>query len=259
MRKDYHIHPTILRNPDQFALFVESALSKNIKEICVTDHMPLSVSNASDRIAQGSVGAYCRAVRETAKKYEGVISIKCGIEIDYHPSVISEVERVLQEGDFDFILASSHMHIFIKDYSRYTFNGFASASIENSIKAAETGWFDAISHPDMYRFAFENPHRFPLADDGYAPVRHEALIKELLDAVAKRGMYLEINPHLAESKQDTSYTYPEKTIAEWALEKNVRFSYGSDAHAPYSVGAYLDELERHSVYGKALKKWEEEE
>ena len=111
----------------------------------------------------------------------------------------------------------------------------------------------------MYRFAFENPHRFPLTDDGYAPVRHEALIKELLDAVAKRGMYLEINPHLAESKQDTSYTYPEKIIAEWALEKNVRFSYGSDAHAPYSVGAYLDELERHSVYGKALKNWEEEE
>lgn len=71
MRKDYHIHPTILRKPEQFALFVENALSKNIEEICVTDHMPLSISNASDRIPKGMVGDYCRAVQEMAKNTRG--------------------------------------------------------------------------------------------------------------------------------------------------------------------------------------------
>ena len=108
----------------------------------------------------------------------------------------------------------------------------------------------------MYRFVFENPHRFPLVNDGYDVLKHESLIKELLDNIAKKEMYLEVNPHLAEGKRDISYTYPEQTITEWALEKNILFSYGSDAHNPTSVGVYLDELERCSVYGKALKQWE---
>ena len=258
MRKDYHMHPNILRKPEQFNLFIENALKRNIKEICITDHMPLSISNASDRIPHGKVYEYCQAVREMAKKYEHAITIKCGIEIDYHPSAISEVERVLEEGDFDFILASSHMHIFIKDYQNYTFNDFSSAAIENSIKAAETGWFNAISHLDMYRFAFENRERFPLVEDEYNILNHKFLIDNLFDAMNKRGVLLEINPHLAESKQSIEFTYPEKTIVEWALEKGLRFSYGSDAHKPNSVGAYLDELENDLVYGKAISTWEKD-
>ena len=86
MRKDHHIHPTVLQTPERFREFVDVALSKNIKEICVTDHMPLSISKASDRIPHGYVKEYCKAVRELAKKYEGIIGIKCGIELrlQYH-------------------------------------------------------------------------------------------------------------------------------------------------------------------------------
>ena len=256
VRKDYHIHPTILKTPERFDAFVQCARRKHIGEICVTDHMPLSLSAASDRIPQGRVGEYCRAVREAAKRYEGVIRIKCGIEIDFHPSVMSEIDSVLEAGDFDYILASSHMHIFIKDYPSYTFNSFATAALENSILAAQTGRFDAIAHPDMYRFAFENPQRFPLVRECYEPTRHEGLIQELLATLLKKEMCLEINPHLAESKGDMSYVYPDAQIAAWALEKNVRFSYGSDAHKPESVGACLDELTAHPVYGRALEGWE---
>ena len=256
MRKDYHMHPTIIGNPEQFELFVKNALKRNIKEICITDHMPFSVSPAPDRIPQGLVREYCRAVREAAKKYEDVISIKCGIEIDFHPSAISEIERVLEEGCFDFALASSHMHVFIKDYPSYTFTDFSAAALENSILAAETGWFDAIAHLDMYRFAFENPERFPLIENNYSAVCHKDLIDNLFDILKKRGMLLEINPHLADKKQNMAYTYPEKIIVEWALEKGLRFSYGSDAHKPSAVGAYLDELEFDPIYGKALAVWE---
>ena len=34
------------------------------------------------------------------------------------------------------------------------------------------------------------------------------------------------------------------------------FSFGSDAHTPSSVGAYLDKLEDHKLYSKALQQWE---
>ena len=256
MRKDYHLHPTVLTDSKKIEMFIQKALEKNIKEICVTDHMPLSISKASDRIPRGMIREYCHRVCEISKIYENRICIKCGIEIDFHPSVISEVEQVLEEGEFDFILASSHMHLFINNYSRYTFNDFAALALENSIKAVEFGRFNAISHLDMYRWVFENPQRFSLKNDEYDVFKHKALINDFLDKIANNNMYLEINPHLAESKQNMIYTYPEQPIVEWALEKGVRFSYGSDAHTSDSVGAYLCELEEHPLYGKAIKGWE---
>ena len=219
MRKDYHLHPNIMKHPEQFSAFVRAAADAGIGEICVTDHMPLSISMASDRIPHGRVKEYCQTVRELSKRHEGILSVKCGIEIDYHPSVLDEIKQVLDEGDFDYILASSHMHIYVKDYEKYTFNEFASMAIENSIRAVETGWFDAVSHLDMYRFAFENPHRFPLKDDGYDVLKHEADMKALLNILSTSKVRLEINPHLAETKGDLSFTYPQEQIVRWALEK----------------------------------------
>ena len=256
MRKDYHMHPRAIERSETFDAFVSTALGKKITEICVTDHMPLSISHVADRIPAGEVRNYCKTVRELAKRYEGILSIKCGIEIDYHPSVSDEIRAVLEEGDFDYVLGSSHMHIFVKDHPRYSFNDFASLAIENSQRAAESGWFDTIAHFDMYRFVFDNPKRFPLVDLEYDVFAHENDIKCVLDMIAKNNMLLEINPHLAESKKDITQTYPSEDIVLWALERNVNFSYGSDAHKSSSVGALLDELESHPIYKQALFNWE---
>ena len=259
MRKDYHLHPMVLQCPERFDDFVQSALRQEIGEICVTDHMPLSLSKAPDRIPKGQVREYCARVRELAKAYEGTIKIRCGIEIDYHPSVTEEIGRVLDEGDFDFVLGSSHMHIFWKDFEKYTFNDFAKYSLENSLRAAETGWFSAIAHLDMYRWAFERPERFSLRDDGYSVDRYADLIAEFLDRLSARGICLEINSHLAAAKHDLSFAYPDASIVAQALEKQVRFSYGSDAHSPDAVGELLDELEADPIYGRALALWAFEE
>ena len=259
MRKDYHMHPRVIEGDERFERFAAEAVKKGITEVCITDHMPLSISSASDRIPKGRVGEYCRRVRELSERYNGIIDIKCGIEIDYHPSVIGEIEEVLSEGKFDYVLGSSHMHLFIKDFENYSFNGFAETALENAVRAAETGWFSTISHPDMYRFAYSNRERFPFYGEPYDVLKHEALIKELIGRVAEKKMRMEINPHLAEHfKGDLFYTYPQAEILRWATEKGVKFTYGSDAHKAESVGALLSELEAHPLYGKAIKEWEEE-
>lgn len=258
MKKDYHMHPRVIEGDERFDLFAAEALKKGIEQVCITDHMPLSISSASDRIARGRVGEYCRRVRELSEKYEGRLEIKCGIEIDYHPSVIGEIEEVLAAGEFDYILGSSHMHLFIKDFEKYSYNGFAEAALENALRAVESGWFSTLSHPDMYRFAFGDGGRFPFYGEGYDVYKHEALINELIEKIAERGMRMEINPHLAEKSGDLFYVYPQAEIVEWALERGVKFTYGSDAHKPSSVGVLLSELEAHPVYGKAIKQWEDE-
>ncbi|MBO5971019.1 MAG: histidinol-phosphatase HisJ family protein [Clostridia bacterium] len=258
MRKDFHIHPSVLQAPEGFDSFVQKALGKNIGEICITDHMPISRSTAPDRLPYGSVREYCALVRELAKRYADRIVIRCGIEVDFHPSALDEIEAVFDEGDFDFVLGSSHLHLFVDEYEKLTFNDFASLSLENSLRALEYGRFSALAHLDMYRWAFARPRRFPMIDDGYSIERHEDLIREILSSAASSGTYLEINPHLAAPHHDLFYTYPQNEIVSWALERGVRFSYGSDAHSSEAVGVLLDELEEHPIYGEALALWEKE-
>lgn len=256
MRKDYHTHPTVFAAPERFEQYVQQAERNRVHALCVTDHMPLSASRDGDRIPVGHVKEYCAIVRKLAEKYEDRLRVLCGIEMDYHPSVLGEIKAVLEAGEFDCILASSHMHVFVQDFDRYSYSDFAAMALENSLGAVETGWFQIVTHLDMYRFAFENPHRFPLRPDLYDPENHKDLIRELLLSIKNKNMYLEINPHLAESKGDPRFLYPQEQITRWALEAGVCFSYGSDAHTPGSVGAWMDLLEAHPVYGPAMKQWE---
>ena len=110
MVRDYHMHPQIITKPELFAQFVETARKNGIEEICITDHMPLIGSSLKDRLPAGSVREYCETAKRLKEQYRDVLSVKIGIEIDYHPTVTDQIRRVLDEGEFDWILGSSHLH-----------------------------------------------------------------------------------------------------------------------------------------------------
>ena len=259
MIKDYHMHPMVVQKPEQFDLFVQKTIAEGIEEICITDHMPLLCSTAKDRIPHGKVKEYCAAVRRFAKQYEDQISIKLGIEIDFHPSVKDEIEAVLDAGEFDYILGSSHLHVIKQNEwfpNNITYNDYAKAMFENTILAAQSGYFDAIAHIDMHRRIFARKDKFPLIDDEYSEDLHTQLINETLDVIAENGVRLELNPHIAELSGDIMDMYPSLYVTERALEKGIKFTFGSDAHKPQSVGTCLKELREHEVYKKALATWE---
>lgn len=260
MVKDYHFHPMLTQCPERLGGFIDTALKNGVEEICITDHMPLSfIPDGTDRIPHGMVKDYVKRAREMRSHYEGVISVKCGIEIDYHPSVTDEIRAVLETADYDYIIGSTHLHVFVPDFPNYTFNDYATMWLENEIRAVETGWFHVVSHMEMYRFMFAYPHRFPLVDDGFDLMRHEALIRELLRKAKERDMYIEINTNLARQiNNDLSFAYPQATVMEWAREEGVRFSYGSDAHLPHQVGSLLTSLRESPVYRDAIAEWEKE-
>lgn len=261
MVKDYHIHPQIIKQPERFKEFAKKAIENGVEEICVTDHMPLIGNGAADRIPRGKVAEYCYKVREIAEEYKGRLSVKCGIEIDYHPTIHSEIEAVLKAGNFDFVLGSSHLHA-IGQLNIFgitkTYNGYAKAMFENTILAAKSGYFNAIPHIDMHRWIFTNPSRFPLVDDNYSEEKHKELIEETLEAIRDNGLRLEINPHFAVGSNNFDNIYPNIPIVKMALDKGIKFSYGSDAHTPEDVGVMLEHIRNHEVYGEALKTWEDE-
>lgn len=44
-KKDYHLHPIMLKCPAQAEGFVNAAIAKGFDKICFTDHMPFSITH----------------------------------------------------------------------------------------------------------------------------------------------------------------------------------------------------------------------
>ena len=246
---DYHTHPQIIKDDTRFDEFVKRAVECGIKEICITDHMPLLCSSASDRIPHGKVADFCKKARKLAKQYKDVITVRVGIEVDWHPSVESEVKAVLCEGKFDWVIGSSHLHaiknadIFNKVKTR---TEYARAMMQNTVSLANSGYFDAVAHIDMYKWVFEHPDRFPLEDDGFSEQNIVDDINKALLSIKQNRMRLEINPHFAKS------IYPSEYITRRALDMGLDFYYGSDAHRPEDVGSKLDFILTTEPYRSAL-------
>lgn len=246
---DLHTHPQIIKDDTEFDAFVRRALERGIKRLCITDHMPLLCSSASDRIPKGHVAEYCKKAYKLKEEYKDTIDILVGIEADWHPSIENEVRAVLSEGQFDRVIGSSHLHaiknadIFNKVKTR---TEYARAMFENTVILAESGYFDAVAHIDMYKWVFTLPDRFPLTDDGFCEQNIAEDIEKTLIAIKKGGLELEINPHFALE------VYPSAYITKRALEIGIKFYYGSDAHKSAHVGDKLDILLNTEPYRSAL-------
>ncbi len=244
MKADYHTHPNLLKVPEQGITFIETAIARGFEEICFTDHMPFTVTGDEvDRIPFGRIGDYCTEVRKLQKIYKEKIRVKVGIEIDFHPDHRKEIESVLSQGTFDYIIGSSHMNIagFHIPLSETTHNEFAALVLQNHLQAIESGYFDTLSHLDVYRWVFS---AYPLRADDYSYHNHLPILHRIFEALAERNMFLEINAAPLFKQFDSLGAYPQPEILNLAKEYELKFIYGSDAHKAEHVGFGYEEIKQ---------------
>ncbi len=235
-KADCHLHPNILKEPDSADLFIKRAIELGFEEICFTDHMPFSVTGDEyDRIPFGKIKEYCEMVREKADAYKDKLCIKTGIEIDFHPDHLAEIEDVLSQGTFDYVIGSSHLNItgFGIPLSITTQTEFAKLVLENYLSAAKSGYFHTISHLDVYRWCFS---AFPIIDDAYTYAAHLDLLHQIFEALEDMCVMLEVNAAPLYKNFDSLGPYPENEILNLAKTYKLKFIYGSDAHLPQHVG-----------------------
>lgn len=251
---DYHMHPNLTNNYKAADAFIEKAISEGFEEICFTDHMPLSISDAGDRIKKGMIKKYYKAVKEKAKEYEGRIIIKTGIEIDYHPDFISEIEFNLGQADFDIVLGATHFHLpgLHIITPNMTPNEYAALSFENSLQAIKSGYFDILTHLDLQRWVYTLPARFPMQQGVYAVKNHQKILNEIMKELEKTKVKLEINSHAFVHNVEKDGMYPSKDIMDLSYKYDVEYVFGSDAHTSDRVGYGYDIIKNSTHYQKAF-------
>lgn len=250
---DYHIHPDYSIDADPYSMeeYCIKALELGLSEICFTTHCefdPLRKNLDWFVRCCGTIvpmhpvtwlDRYFEDIARCSGKFlkEGLI-VKAGLEAGFDHGLERDIEDVLSQYPFDFIIGSVHCldHIAISSAAESPgyFRGkslqeAADAYFGTLAGAIASGLFDVIGHLDIYR-----RHGTSIYGEGTAAV-FQGHIDGILELMVKKGAGLEINT--SASRHNQGLFYPAEQLLIKAVEKGVKnFTIGSDCHRISELG-----------------------
>lgn len=267
-RTDYHVHPnySIDASPVTMYEYCEKALQLNLAEICFTTHVELDPvrEQVENFVYVGGrrvpvhdphwLDRYFQELLEVRERFnEEGLTVRAGVEIGYCPGVEKDIERMIDNYPFDYVLGAIHCldHISISSkkespvyFRRKSVTQMAQAYFRVLMEAVQTGLFDCIAHVDLYR-------RYGYSFYGDAVfTAHRGFIEPVFAEMARRGMGLEINT--SSRRRGLQDFHPAEEILSLAAQHGIAiFTVGSDAHSLAELGGDIDEalalLERYRL------------
>jgi len=191
------------------------------------------------RMDESQLVGYIEEVEQARNEFADQLSIRVGLEADYHPGSKAYVEDMIAAYDWDYVIGSVHYigdwgfdnPDYIKTWDDWDIDDAYVAYFDLVAASAATDLFDIIGHPDLIKkFGHRpSPDSRPVADAE----------ERMLQAVLASGATLEISS--AGLRKPVQEIYPHQRIVTRAAELGIGFAFGSDAHAPNDVGHGIDE------------------
>ncbi|MBW2506079.1 MAG: histidinol-phosphatase [Deltaproteobacteria bacterium] len=243
---DNHIHTRLCHHArGELEEYVLSAINKGLRKIFFLEHLEVGIDYFESTWLTDDDFAYYHAEgKRLREKYRDEISIGLGVEVGYNPRCVTEIEQRLALQTWDRIGISYH---FLETDSGHL-NMVSSKQI-NIDRLDQYGIDDVLDR--YYKDLMDAVKKLPgqvlchidaaLRHHPKAKLKpsHHALLDELLDLVADKNMYLEVNTSGYKTKGEP---YPSLTILKKAVKRNIPLVAGSDAHCPEDVGRYFDRL-----------------
>ncbi len=223
---DYHLHvvahgdrPMTVEN---ILAYCEVAKERGIVQMGITEH---------DRYLDEIDLAAFQEARELSQD----VGLRLGIEIDFVPGNEARMGRDSTALPYDYVIGSVHRvddeevdHPDHKEiYEKWDTYDLYAAYYENVRKAALSGRFDVLGHPDLIKIF----RRFPDRDI-------TGMLEETADAVAESGIVVDVNA--AGLRKPVGEIYPSRALLEMFYRRDVPITLSSDAHAPDQVGMGYD-------------------
>lgn len=226
---DSHTHTALCGHasgePMDYAPAAERA---GLTGFIVTDHNPFpSGWESGIRMALSQFSSYLTMIERARSAWEGGVDIRSGIECDFVPGMEKEIEQVVGLTEFDYVLGSVHCNTrsYIERYFKGDVLAYTQLYYEWLGDAAESGFFDAISHPDVPKFMWPDQWDF----ERICPA-----VCRCLDRIAKTGTAMELNT------SGVLKSFPEMNPGPEMLllmkERDIPIVIGSDAHHPSRTG-----------------------
>jgi len=233
---DYHTHTERCGHASgRPADYVAAAQARGLTALGIADHLPvLPTPDPVLAMPIADLALYVTEVQELKTQFPGYVLL--GIEADYRPHTIADVEDLVQSYPFDYVIGSVH-HLgnwglddprYLKEYESRDIDTVWVEYLELIGDAAESGLFTILGHVDLVK-------KF-----GYRPSRRlERELDRLARRIGRAGVVVEINT--AGLHRPCREIYPALDLLVRLRELNVPITFGSDAHRPEEVGRDFDQ------------------
>ena len=236
---DYHMHlrngrEEIAHDTSSVEPFVEAACAAGVDEIGFTEHVYYfkqtrtlwTVPYQAERCVY-DLEPYVDAVMTARRRG---LPVKLGLEVDYVPGREDETRALLAPYPWDYLLGSVHFvdgfgvdgeprlldAVGVEEAWRRYFELLA--------RAARSGLFDSLAHPDLVKIFGERATGFDYS--------------EVVSAIAGAGIAVETST--AGLRKPVRELYPHPDFLRACRAHGVPVTTGSDAHSPALVGRDFD-------------------
>lgn len=226
---DSHIHTRLCRHATGEAEeYAEQAVAMGLRGIVFTCHCPLPWDDSlTVRMLPGELKQYVGLVERVRETFAGRLDVRLGIECDFMPGDEEWLLELQQRASFDYVLGSVHAQLprYVQRYFDGDVGRLQRRFFEHLARAAESGLFDALAHPDHIKHVLPKQwNRVALWDD----------VERCLDRIAATGVAMECNT--AGVYQPYGEICPGPEILAAMAERGIPAVLGSDAHQPVRVG-----------------------
>ena len=236
---DYHLHTTLCNHAyGEMEDYVEHAINIGLEEIGFAEHMPV-MPEKHLCISYDDLPFYIERVKRLRDSYSDKITIKLGAEIDMDLDRVDEIESIIENSEFDYVIGSIHYlndwpfdQIQYKDkFEKGDIDEIYERFFEAIIRAARSGLYDIAGHIDN------------LKRMGYHPKSDMTKCYERVASVLKE-MDVAIEINTSGYDYPAGESYPSTPFLRILNRYGVPVTFGSDSHRPEHVGRHFERAYR---------------
>ena len=245
---DSHVHTSMCRHAlGSMEEYVQAAIDKNLKRITFLEHLEEGINHFSRTwLTEEDFDVYFDEGARLQEYYQGRIDISLGVEVGYNPDCPEKILERLAQHQWDLIGLSYHFcripgldqHINllsrqqknIRIIEQYGSRKLLCHYLDTLIEAVCKIPAQLLCHLDA-GLRYQPELHFGAI--------HQSKAEQLLKAVKKMGMALEINTSGYDIRNEP---YPCTDIILRARDMQIPLRAGSDAHRPAEVGRHFEKL-----------------
>ena len=244
--EDSHVHTNLCHHArGEMEEYVQAAIERGLRRLIFLEHLEAGIDYfESTWLTNDDFDYYHEEGQRLKDKYKGSIEIGLGVEVGYNPKGQEELLQKLARHSWDRIGISYHFletakgHLNMVSRKQENIDALDEFGVEKVITLYYGGLLQAVEelpgnllchldavlrhHPSIQ---FTNEHR--------------QLIDNLLNAVARKNMSVEVNTSGYRLKNEP---FPSRYFLKKAIKRGIPLAAGSDAHRPEDVGRYFDRL-----------------
>jgi len=273
---NYHTHTVFCDGMAEAAFFVDEAVRQGMASLGFSAHAPVNFPTFYTMNPE-RIGEYYDVIHRLKREYAGRLDIYCGLEADYFPDIMPEVQALYSGYSWDYIIGSVHFIGVYPNGRRWCFDGPHEEFLEGWREIMDSDpllpirqYFeitremvramkpDVVGHLDKIKMQYR--------PDCMVPDTHPFFRKQLmatLEEIAATDCIVEVSTRGIFNGQTGDYFPGRRAIAEMK-KMGIPVTISSDAHSPAELTFGFNEAEtmlRETGYQTVMVlkdgKWEE--